>query len=420
MINGISVVVEIIAILFCNNYMYGRKIRWNIFDALFTVLQICIVESANYLNADKKIMILSYFVIILHQLCKFRPCTKKICVNAMATACVVVILQFSCSAPFILVEKNLSINVIVLCTNLIMLFVIALLGRKGILERLSRSLLKYDWLACICTFCCFFGSFYIMILYKVEQCMRHSDHIIFGVWTILLFLLILNWQRTKEKYKMKEKELEIGRVYAGYADQLLKSVLRKQHDFDNYIQALSGQCQTASTLEELVSGQQEFISGIRKDNRYNKLLAGGNSLLVGFLYSKFTAAEQNGCDITYRVHTKDLKCSVPLCRLVEMIGILFDNAVEAVMGSENKEIFVSVTEGGKDIQVCVRNFYPYVPQDTIQGWLQEGLSTKGENRGMGLANVMRITEEYQIDFMIYNRDTADGNQIVFELRIAKP
>lgn len=48
MINAISVLLEIMAALFCINYFYDKKIRFRVYDAVFLIAELCIVEGANF------------------------------------------------------------------------------------------------------------------------------------------------------------------------------------------------------------------------------------------------------------------------------------------------------------------------------------------------------------------------------------
>lgn len=419
MINAISVLLEIVAALICINYFYDKKIRLCVYDAVFLVVELCIVEGANFFEVGKEITILGFFALVLYQICKFKVSTGKVCVSTMLLVCGVVVLELLCSAPLLLLDKFVPNKVLIFIANLLVLVVTVILGRNGISKRCFGYVTRHEWLVKVCLVCSLVGAVYLIVMYKLEGCLRHTDFFIFGGWTALIFVMTMNWQRTKEQFKNKQRELERQQFYDEYTKGLLKSVIRKQHDFDNYLQALLAQVHSAVTLEELKEEQKTFIAGIKEDNRYNKLLAAGNSLIIGFLYSKFTAAEGEGCQITYIVKTAELECQIPIHKLVEMIGILFDNAVEAVQGNTEKEIHFMLVEGDEQINLAVSNPSEYISQERIHEWLLEGNSTKGERRGIGLANVVSIAEEYALDFRVYNKETEKGNRIEFAIDIYK-
>lgn len=419
MLNGLSLTLEIVAILLCINFMYSVKIRLKVYDALFIGLEMAIVGSANYLQNGKKIIILSYLIIFLFQLLKFKLSTEYVCVNTMVLLCILVVSQLLSSLPTIFLLQYTDTKFLILCNNFFLLILIIILGKMGSLHKASTFTIRYDWVGKICIFCCFIGAIYLIIVYKVEKYLRPTDYVIFCAWTILIFVMALNWQKNKAMYQAKKKELEVERLYDNYAKELFRTVIKKQHDFDNYLQALLAQFETATTLEELVYNQKRFILGINQDNRFNKLLAGGNSIIVGFLYSKFVNAENLGCKIKYTVKTDIMECTMPQYKLVEVIGILFDNAVEAVAETNIKDIYVRVIEDADKIDIKISNPSSYITQDEIQKWLLDGVSTKGENRGIGLSNVMDIVEEYNSDFIIYNEEADGTNYLVVELIVKK-
>lgn len=412
MLNGLSAMIEIIVILLCINYMYSKKIKLNIYDVLFVWLQVIIVESVNYFAINKKIILVCYLLIFLFQLLKFKLSTEQICVNTMLLVCISVVTQLISSVPMIVLNSYVSTDVLVLINNVIALILVLALGKTGKLYKIRLLTMNYEWFSKVCMLCCFVGCIYIIIVYKMEEYLRPTDYVIFGVWTFLMFLMALNWQKNKALYQVKKKELEITNVYDQYTEELLQTVIKKQHDFDNYLQALLAQFEIATTLDELVYDQKKFIFEINHDNHFNKLLAGGKSLIVGFLYSKFVNAENKGCQINYIVKTNEMLCNVPLYNLVEIIGILFDNAVEAVARGDDRRICVRIIETEKEIEITISNPSLYVTQEELQNWLRTGTSTKGENRGFGLANVMVIVEKYDADFFLYNEEVDQRNFLI--------
>lgn len=330
----------------------------------------------------------------------------------MLLVCISVVTQLISSVPMIALNSYVSTDVLVLVNNVVALILVLALGKTGKLYKIRLLTMNYEWFSKVCMLCCFVGCIYIIIVYKMEEYLRPTDYVIFGVWTFLMFLMALNWQKNKVLYQVKKKELEITSIYNQYTEELLQTVIKKQHDFDNYLQALLAQFEIATTLDELVYDQKKFIFEINHDNHFNKLLAGGKSLIVGFLYSKFVNAENKGCQINYIVKTNEMLCNVPLYNLVEIIGILFDNAVEAVARGDDRRICVRIIETEKETEIMISNPSLYVTQEELQNWLQTGMSTKGENRGLGLANVMEIVERYDADFFLYNEEVDQRNFLV--------
>ena len=418
-LDKISIVLEIVAILLCINFHYSKKLRFGIYDVLFAALQIVVVTFANYYESFKAILVLSYLLIFIFQIYKYKISFGQCCLNLMLVVCLSVILQLISSIPALPFVGHVNTNILILCNNSINLVLILILGKFGLIHRISTFLIRREWLVKVAVVCCFIGAVYLTIVYKMDKYLRPTDYIIFLVWTIIIFVSVIGWQKSKEQYRIKKYELELTKVYDKYSQELLDIVIKRQHDFDNYIQALLGQMYIADSLEDLRSRYTDVITDIKGDNQYNKLLAGGNSLIVGFLYSKFVNAEKSGCNITYNVRTKDMTSHVPGYKIIELIGIIFDNAVEAVKDNVDKNIYVEILECDIGINVKISNPCHYVKDEELCSWFTKGISTKGDNHGIGLCNVRAIVEKYDIDLSVYNNEIDDINYLNFSFGIKK-
>lgn len=83
--------------------------------------------------------------------------------------------------------------------------------------------------------------------------------------------------------------------------------------------------------------QQAYVDAIQEENRYYKMLGIGNPVIVGFLYGKFLQADKEGIIVSYDVRIGNLESGIPLHKMVEVIGNLFDNAMEAIKNSEKEK-----------------------------------------------------------------------------------
>lgn len=194
MLNGLSVMLEIIAILLCINFMYSKKIKITIYDVLFVGLQMTIVEAANYFTLNKKIILLCYLLIFLFQLLKFKLSTEQISVNTMLLVCISLVTQLISSVPMIILNFYANTDILVLVNNTIALILVVVLGKMGYLYKIRLLTMHYEWGSKVCALCCFAGCIYLVIVYKMEEYLRPTDYVIFAVWTFLIFFMALNWQ----------------------------------------------------------------------------------------------------------------------------------------------------------------------------------------------------------------------------------
>ncbi len=148
-----------------------------------------------------------------------------------------------------------------------------------------------------------------------------------------------------------------------------------------------------------------------KYSRFKYLPTNG---LKGFLYYKFSEAEEKGLDVKLNIakqvensflkdlNTKDFK------DLTRILGVYLDNAIEASVLSEKKQLGIEIYKVKNDIEILISNTYSNkVDKDKIGN---ERYSTKGLTRGHGLLLVKRIlknnnrlTSEAKITDTIYSQ-----------------
>lgn len=416
---GISVVLELIMTVIFINYLYNKKFRFTIHDALFMVINTSIAEFSYCLGMGKQSVLLGYVVIVLYQLIKFKTNMDRVCANTILYVSFSVMVQLIYLVPVVNLERFVSTDIIVLFVNAISAFVMLILGKRGLLNKLSIYIFRHEWLVKVSILCCFIGAIYLFIVHKLTKYLRAADILFLGVLIILLCIMVMNWQKAKYDSAVKAKELELRKTYDAMYGQLLESVRRKQHDFDNHIQAILAQHMVVHSLDELVEKQRGYCDDLRHENQYNKLLAGGNSIVIGFLYSKFVKAEAAGCEISYKVKTEQMECQIPCFQLIEILSVLLDNAIEAVKYRQEKKLYIEVTEDIEKIHILVENSFDCVSREQIEEFVKLDFSTKGTGRGIGLSNVVSILQKYNCDLMVFNKKYAEGNRIIFEINVKK-
>ena len=104
--------------------------------------------------------------------------------------------------------------------------------------------------------------------------------------------------------------------------------------------------------------------------------------------------------------------------LVTIVGNLLENAMEALdhYDEENKQITVGIYGGESDILVTVFDNGPGIPADIQEKIFEEGFSTRGDGRGIGLATLRKITRSYGGDITV---DSEEGAGTYFYANIKK-
>jgi len=300
------------------------------------------------------------------------------------------------------------------------LFIVLIVLPKFRIHRLSAYLQDKERILFISLGFCILLILSSFIIFKMVDGVNIYQSSILFLGISLFCVLAGQLGKYKIKSKQIETELKMHKLFADSFQGLIEDIRLRQHEFDNHINAIYSLHYTCNTYEELVKAQDEYSHAVIKENRYNKLLKVGNPLLIGFLYGKFVEIERLGITISYQISVGDLNIDVPAYKLVEVLGNLIKNAVEAMHGSDiYKALYISVIEIDSILEIEVRNRSEFVEYSEIETFFKKGYSKKGINRGLGLYNVKTICNEYSLDILCENKKIDDENWLSFTIRNKK-
>lgn len=60
MLTAINTILEMAATLICVNYLFGKRYYFSIYDAVFMVAEVTLIESANYFGLSKGMALFGY------------------------------------------------------------------------------------------------------------------------------------------------------------------------------------------------------------------------------------------------------------------------------------------------------------------------------------------------------------------------
>lgn len=414
MIERIYVVLEALSIVICLHYLYGKKIQLDIATAALLAIDMILMQTIYFYRLPQTLSMFIYPIIIVYCGVEFGFNWKKLIVNNILCMIIVASVQF---VSMILVSSFSRIQTLhgweLILINLLA-FTIIVAMRKINLNKVSVYLQDSERLLVISLFCTVVITGYCLFQYKLNDSFGIGQYILFFVIIILICILAVNLAKYKVKAKENETELKMYKLYEESFSGLIEAIRLRQHEFDNHINAIYSQHYLYKTYDELVKVQREYCSALDKENHFNKLLSKGNSAVIGFLYGKFMEIDKMGISIGYSIHIRDLKLEIPVYKLVELLGNLIDNAVEAIVSSkEKRKLFVSIIENSTGLEVEVRNESDFIEYDSIQRFFNKGYSQKGAFRGMGLYNVKRICDEYRLKLYCTNKTINNQNWFTF-------
>ena len=99
-----------------------------------------------------------------------------------------------------------------------------------------------------------------------------------------------------------------------------------------------------------MEAQSEYCRRMLTENKYNRLVLMPDKVFSAFLYEKLAELEAKDIDVEYkyRAEGEPGKCDISTYQLIEMAGILIDNAEEAVKDKTDRRICV---------EICDRDFW---------------------------------------------------------------
>ena len=147
MLTAINTILEMAATLICVNYLFGKRYYFSIYDAVFMVAEVTLIESANYFGLSKGMALFGYVGIYIYELLKFKCSIRKANVNLVLVAIYCIFAQVICSMPVFALENWVSVDWVMLGINFLVLVLSVVISKTGYfyigLSKVREILLKY-------------------------------------------------------------------------------------------------------------------------------------------------------------------------------------------------------------------------------------------------------------------------------------
>lgn len=422
MVTNICLLLEALSIVLCLHDLYGEKFKLDIETTSLLAIYMIIMTMVNYYKLPRIYTMLIYPILAVYCGVKFGLKLWDIIINLTLCIIIVGVIQMVVTLPFYyLFNVHWFTNYRLLFINciafLIMLFVIPRLKVNRVVVFLKNK----ERILIISIMICLIVTFFCLLTYKQFIQVELNQTILLFACVIFIFALTGQLNQYKIKSKEIETELRMYKVYSESFQSLIDSIRFKQHEFENHITTIDNLHYMFDTYEELVHEQEKYCQQIISENRFNKLLRKGNPVIISFLYGKLIEIDKKGIDVTYEISIDDLDIGVPIHRIVEILGNLLKNAVEAIEKAPDlNKIHIRMIEIDDLFEMEVRNESPYIPPNNIGCFFTKGYSEKGVNRGLGLYNVNNICQEYGLQVYFENKEIDEQNWLSFKISNKQP
>ncbi|WP_164509394.1 sensor histidine kinase [Companilactobacillus jidongensis] len=210
-------------------------------------------------------------------------------------------------------------------------------------------------------------------------------------WQTIVF--IQSFTMRKEASEETERIKELDDYLISFQQQ--NEDLRKfKHDFQNIILSLGQVVDDQSSDEikryyhELMSQQNSFQNV--QTHSLLELQTIRSKPIQSLLTQKYFMAKSKGIKLNFELSSDDYEIKKNDLSIIRIIGILLDNAIEYVQGTENKVITCAFLKSSETLEITIAN--PIQSDVDINKIFQSGYSTKHEHHGYGLANIKNITD----------------------------
>ena len=273
--------------------------------------------------------------------------------------------------------------------------------RKEILDKsFQKSLTTINWIM---------GAYFLVMeslsyfeyAYDIQS--KTVRHLIL-VFYLLFFMGIIKKLDTYLKDKLHERLDQEQTLryrdmerYSRHIEELYKEVRSFRHDYTNLLTSLrlGIEEEDMEQIKEVYDSVLKDSSEKLQDNKYDlgRLVNIRDRALKSLLAGKFLKARDK--DIVFNVEVpEEIQVEgMSLLDFLTIVSILCDNAIEASEEASQPHVSIALFKNGAQETFIIENSIKEEDID-VSEIFSFGVSSKGEERGVGLYTVMKIVESY--------------------------
>lgn len=430
MIRNLKNLLELLIYLYCLAELFGKKFKVSIHAVVLVISIMFLMTGLDNYGFPEYLSSLPFIGMFLYGLLYYKESIKLTFVNCFLAATIVTLLQLLLFLPLycLFYTKYEQGYVNELLINIAGFLVIILCSHMVKLEILSDFFIRKNKIIIGTVILIIFG--FGINFYQIRDDGKiASGAYIQVVYFLFIFLFVIyEWQKSRVDAEKKKAQLEMNRLYYDAYDRLIMLVRERQHDMKNHINAILSMIYTTNNYDELAAKQRDYCGYVMEQNEKTRLvLSAGNPLIAGFIYSKIQEAEGNEIEVDYQIEINKEISNIPEYELVEMMGILVDNAMDALInpnedgsgGKQIRKIYFSIKDTEKYVEIVVANTSNPYEEDMTERFFETGYSSKGKERGIGLSKLKRMVHEKKGEIMVSNELYDERNYLMFTVTIPK-
>lgn len=226
--------------------------------------------------------------------------------------------------------------------------------------------------------------------------------------TIVITFLLIIYMYFRENVNSRDISKKYNELF-DYLEKYEKEIVEKRkiiHDYKNQLIVINGYIGDDKKLREYLSeliNEQKNISDNSLISNIDKLPRG----LKGLLYYKLSHIDENihiKLDVLNSLKKFNNISSKLNKDILKIIGILLDNAIEAVEDEKDNFIYIEISIKKDIFRVYIENSCS--KRINIEDIIKLGYSTKGKNRGYGMPliqDILKRQRNIKLDIDIENK-----------------
>ena len=283
---------------------------------------------------------------------------------------------------------RIGLNIII-C--LISIAVYEILKKIGIIRKIDNNIFQKQEKS-VATFITLTLVIFISITYNLYINFKQDDIYISNLIIVTIFLII-SYIFLKDKNKFVKLSADYDNLFnyiQNFEDWIEKEQLNR-HEYKNQLAVLrdiTKEKKTKNKIDEILEDNINIEGGVV--NQLKTLPKGG---LKGLMYYKLVIAQKNKINLTVDVSIKKTtvlnKLSEKQMRdLCKLIGIYFDNAIEAARETKKRSLLIEIYELKDRVNIVFSNTFKKTKDFNKR--YEKGVSSKGKERGNGLYFAKKI------------------------------
>ena len=398
----LSAIISVIVSYFSINNTLNEKCKLKTFIVYTLVLSSLIFITCTFFEGITKLTLNIVFTIIALYLSIFKKDFSNSVYYAFAYEMLAFISAFIISIFILLIFKLNGISYFnmpfsLLISSVLNSLLVYLLTKISFISKNIRRLNNIikknnkDWIYIILVMI-------LMILlmtsnlYKMNSTVEYYIYLMIVVFVVVSFVYVI--YNKFQRQAMEDKYNESMEYVLRY-EKIINEQGKKNHEYNNQLMVIKGYINKPERLSEYLD---EVIGEHKTGQNYTVKQLGflPDGGVKGLIYHKLSKMEDNNIKyylyVDQNLKDKDIESfDLKTYRdLTKLLGVFLDNAIDAALKSEEKEIEVELKDKDDCLLLTISNTYDKNTDINKVG--KSGFTTKGVGHGFGLSIVKDIAK----------------------------